>query len=89
MDEQQRFIDLSWLLLEHKWRYYVGVTYGVEPVSDAEYDELEGEYIILAGKLGLQEYTNRAVGFPSSRASAKLVDIKMRKLYNIKDKQLE
>ncbi len=84
MDARERHCNLGWEILEHKWRYYVGVAYGVEPISDAAYDEIEAEYIMLCGQIGLPEYSNNAVGFPHDRASAKLVDQKMRKLYNIK-----
>lgn len=83
--DHKRFIELGWQILEHKWRYYIGAGYGVDPIPDTEYDEIEAEYTMLAVKLGKNEYSN-AVGFPHDRPSAKLVDLKMRGIYKIKDK---
>ena len=78
-------MNLGWEILEHKWRYYIGPQYGVKPITDEEYDVIEAEYISLCVELGREEYSN-AVGFPHHRASARLVDEKMRKVYNVKEK---
>lgn len=82
---EERYIQLGWEILEHKWRYYVGTAYGVEPIPDRMYDIIEAEYVSLCVQLGHNEYSN-AVGFPHSRASARLVDSKMRAKYGIKEK---
>lgn len=84
MDPYKRYVQLGWQILEHKWKYYVGVAYGVTPTNDSDYDAIEAEYISLAVQLNQEEYSNNAVGFPIDRPSGKLVDSKMRKLYNIK-----
>ena len=85
MTDYERYVQLGWEILEHKWRYYIGVRYNVKPIPDEEYDKIEAEYINLAHQLGQEEYSNNAVGFPIDRASGKLVDQKMRKQYNIQD----
>lgn len=82
---QERFIQLGWEILEHKWKYYIGVAYGVKPIPDATYDALEAQYIELCISLGQTEYSN-AVGFPHDRASARMVDTKMRMKCGIKEK---
>jgi NAD-dependent DNA ligase len=85
LNKQQRFIDLGWLILEHKWRYYIGVRYGVSPVSDAEYDKLEDEYVQLADELIENAYSSTMVGFDINRPSCQLVDSKMKTQYKVKE----
>lgn len=85
MTDYERYVQLGWEILEHKWRYYIGVRYGIKPIPDEEYDRVEAEYVNLAIQLGQEEYSNNAVGFPIDRASGKLVDEKMRREYNIRE----
>ncbi|MFN3477779.1 MAG: peptide chain release factor 1, partial [bacterium] len=40
-DKKQRFIQLSWLILEHKYRYYI---LDKPIIQDYDYDKLEKEY---------------------------------------------
>jgi len=63
--------------LEHKWRYYEGAKYDVNPIDDTEYDFLEEKYKSLAKKLGEKIYTTEHVGFPMHLGSAKIVNEKM------------
>jgi hypothetical protein len=85
---EEKHMHLGWEILEHKWRYYVGVEYPqvqADIIPDAKYDVIEAEYINLCVQLGREEYSN-SVGFPHQRASARLVDDKMRKLYGINER---
>ena len=47
---KNRFIRLGWLLLEHKYRYYI---LNSPTISDHEFDTLEAEYRKLAEILEL------------------------------------
>ena len=68
--DDERFIELGWLLLEHKCRYYVTIR---DIIPDAEYDKLEDEYKALAKKLGRASTACDMVGFDLSRPSCMLV----------------
>jgi NAD-dependent DNA ligase len=71
---KQRFIELSWQLLEHKYRYYVQNT---NSISDYEYDMLEKEYDALADQLGLPKSATDMVGFDESRPCAFIIQKKV------------
>lgn len=76
-DDHGVFIELGWVLLEHKWRYYVR---GCAIIPDEQYDKLELEYKALAKKLGLTPSVAQTVGFPDS-PSGRLVASKMEEIY--------
>lgn len=73
-DKKQRFIQLSWEILEHKCRYYIMDS---PIVQDYEYDAIEKEYEALAKELGLEPTASNMVGFNPDRPSCQSV---MRKL---------
>lgn len=73
-DKKQRFINLSWEILEHKCRYYIMDS---PIVQDYEYDAIEKEYDSLAKELGLEPTASDMVGFNPDRPSCQSV---MRKL---------
>ena len=77
--DKERQIELSWQILEHKWRYYEGVKLGVVPIADEEYDKLESEYKNLCEKLWVTPTASDMVGFDYSRPSCKLVVERMMK----------
>jgi hypothetical protein len=86
--DEQRFVDLSWRILERKFAYYhpeqVHKSWKMDvTVPDALYDAEEGEYRHLAAKLGRPASAADAVGFPMDRPSGKLV---MKKLTTPKPK---
>ena len=69
-EDQKRFIELSWWILEKKFAYYLPES--LDPswkitmeVSDIVYDKAEEEYKQLAQKLGLEASACSKVGFPS------------------------
>ena len=70
---KNRFIELSWEILEHKFRYYYGAEFNLTPIHDDQYDELEAEYKKLAEKLNLPPTVTDMVGFDETRGSCKLV----------------
>lgn len=78
MTKHQRFVNLSWILLEHKCRYYI---LNKPTVQDYEYDLLEKEYDALAQELGLPNSVGDMVDFDTSRPACQLV---MEKLNVIK-----
>lgn len=69
--DQKRFIQLSWLILEHKYYYYESIKGGI--ISDPAYDLLEDEYKLLATKLNKTTSAINMVGFDKTRASCRLV----------------
>lgn len=75
MNKQQRFIQLSWELLEHKCRYYI---FSKPSIEDYEYDMLEKEYDALAKELGLPNSVGDMVDFDTSRPACQLVLDKLR-----------
>lgn len=70
MDKSARYVQLSWELLEHKFRYYV---LDNPEIQDFEYDMLEKEYDSLAEELGLPKSASDMVGFNEDRWSCRLV----------------
>ena len=70
MTKKERFIQLSWELLEHKCFYYM---LNAPVVSDYEYDKLEKEYDALATELNLPNSVADMVDFDTSRHSCRLV----------------
>lgn len=70
----ERFISLSWQILEHKYRYYILVN---STISDHEYDILEKEYDALADKLGLPKSASDMVDFDMNRPSCQRVAEKL------------
>ena len=68
--DNERFVELGWLLHEHKCRYYY-LKRAI--IADEEYDKLEEEYKALAAKLGLNPYVSEMVGFDPDRASSQMV----------------
>jgi len=75
--KNKRFIELSWELLEHKFRYYCGAEHNLVPISDTLYDELEEEYKELAKELGKITSATDMVGFDETIGSCKLVKSKL------------
>ncbi len=68
--EEQRHIELSWQLLEHKCLYYMT---GSTKIDDYSYDLLEKEYRQLCSDLWLEDSISDMVGFDWKRPSCKLV----------------
>ncbi len=66
----ERFISLSWQILEHKYRYYI---LAKPVIGDYEYDMLEKEYEALADKLGLPKSASDMVDFDMNRPSCQRV----------------
>jgi hypothetical protein len=82
MKDQERFVQLSWLILELKLAYYL--PHLIHPdwnkeksVSDQEYDALELEYRSLAKHLKLSATACEHVGFPSEHPCGRLVMSKL------------
>lgn len=71
----ERHIQLSWLLLEHKFLYYVK---DKPIIQDYEYDMLEKEYDALCEKLNLPKTVSDMVGFDEKRHSCQAVMTKFR-----------
>jgi len=70
----KRFIELSWQILEHKYRYYILI----KPIiGDYQYDMLEKEYEALADKLGLPKSASDMVDFDMNRPSCQSVAKKL------------
>lgn len=80
-DKRQRFIKLSWEILEHKCRYYI---MDKPIIQDYEYDAIEKEYDALAKELGAEPTASDMVGFNLDRPSCQSV---MRKLGVLKIKK--
>jgi len=78
MTKEQRFIKLSWQILEHKFRYYIQDRPIIE---DHEYDKIEREYDDLAKELGEEPTASNMVGFNFDKPSCKSVADKIRKEY--------
>ena len=78
-----KHVQYSWVVLEHKWRYYVGRFHGVQAVSDEKYDKIEESYKKLCTVLKLPTSASSMVGFDFKRASCRMVHDKMCKLYNL------
>jgi NAD-dependent DNA ligase len=74
--DEERFIQLSWEILEHKCKYY-SISNIIAPVSDTEYDVLETEYRELADKLGHEATAANMVGFDEERPSCALVKARL------------
>ncbi len=66
MAAAERFIQLGWIILEHKARYY---HLNTSTISDFEYDTIEKEYDALAQMLGLPPTASDMVGFDANRPS--------------------
>lgn len=64
MNKAARFVELSWLILEHKYRYYM---LSKPIIQDYEYDMLEKEYDGLADEIGLPKSASDMVGFKEDR----------------------
>jgi hypothetical protein len=64
---------LSWKILEHKFRYYCGAEYGIKPVPDEVYDEVEEKYKKLSKILKLEPSAYNMVGFDFDKPSCRLV----------------
>ena len=74
-DKKKRFVELGWLLLEHKAHYY----YFCNPqISDYEYDALEREYDTLAKELGEEPTASDMVDFDYERPACRAVLRKLR-----------
>lgn len=69
-DKKQRFIQLSWIILEHKYRYYI---LDKPIIQDYDYDKLEKEYEALADELKLEPSASNMVGFDLDRPSCQSV----------------
>lgn len=78
----ERFITLGWEILEYKFAYYhpdkVHASWKAKVVvPDAVYDAKEGEYRILAQKLGEPPTAADSVDFPFDRPAGRLVQSKL------------
>ncbi|MEM4379120.1 MAG: hypothetical protein QXL01_00335 [Thermoplasmatales archaeon] len=76
--DNERFVWLSWKLMECKLMYYQPDL--VHPswhkdlgVLDSQYDAWESEYLSLASKLMLEPTVCLMVGFDTERASSRLI----------------
>jgi NAD-dependent DNA ligase len=68
------FARLSWEILEHKFRYYCGAKYSIEPtVIDEVYDKIEDKYRKLAKLLGHKTTATDMVGFDYNKPSCRAV----------------
>lgn len=76
--KNERFIELSWTLLEGKWHYYVR-KHAI--IADEAYDKLAMEYRELAKELNLNPTADDMVGFSFDKASCRMVDKKMTEIY--------
>jgi len=70
-----RFIELNWLLIEHKYRYYVMIN---PIITDYEFDMMEKEYRELAEELDVPPTASDMVGFDDSKFSSQLVINKLK-----------
>ena len=77
--DKDRFVKLSWELLEHKYVYYHGISHGMKPIPDHEYDSLEREYLSLAKTLNREATASQMVGFDFDRPSCQIVVSKLNK----------
>lgn len=82
--EYERYIELSWKILEFKCAYYRpdlvhGDSLPKYTVPDVVYDKLESEYKELCGKLGESPTASDMVGFDLDRPSCRLVVKKLGK----------
>jgi NAD-dependent DNA ligase len=75
MNSKQQFIELGWVLLEHKCRYYY---FNSPIIQDYEYDMLEREYEQLARDLGEEPTATNMVDFDEKRPSCQAVLLKLR-----------
>jgi len=81
-NSQERFVGLSWKILEYKCTYYRPDL--IHPnnkklytVSDSVYDKLEGEYRRLSVELGEEPTAADMVDFDCSRPCCRLVAKKL------------
>jgi NAD-dependent DNA ligase len=72
---EKRFIELSWIILEHKCRYY---HFNAPIIKDYEYDMLEKEYDALATQLGKPQSASNMVDFKLDRPACRAVLDKIR-----------
>lgn len=79
---KQRFIDLSWSILEAKCIYYKLIH--LEGISDEKYDTMEEEYKTLGHALGLRTTATDMVGWDESRPACIIVERKLRRGNDIK-----
>lgn len=68
-----KIAKLSWQILEHKFKYYMGSAYGIKSVPDHIYDEVEDKYKKLCKKYGVEPTASSMVDFDVSKPSCKLV----------------
>jgi NAD-dependent DNA ligase len=68
--DKERFVELSWWIIEQKVKYY---HLGWLGVSDEYYDKLEAEYKALAKKLNLNPNASNTVGCDFNKPSFRLV----------------
>ena len=83
-EDQKKFIELGWKLLEYKCVYYrpkLVHPYNLEycTISDATYDLLEGQYKAVCVRLGEIPTASDMVGFDLDRPSCKMVVRKLGK----------
>jgi NAD-dependent DNA ligase len=81
MTDKERLAQLSWQILEHKYRYYILLE---TIISDYEYDMLEKEYEALCVKLGVDATATNMVDFDMNRPACKAVMDKFGKKRKIK-----
>lgn len=62
-NKKLKFIRLGWEILHHKFLYYEGTKYGLKPISDSEYDEIEDKYRALGEELNMEPRAADLVGF--------------------------
>jgi NAD-dependent DNA ligase len=66
----ERFIELGWQILEHKYRYYI---LQKPIIQDYDYDLLEKEYDSLADQLDRPKSATDMVGFNEDRPDCQRV----------------
>lgn len=73
--KQQRFIDISWKLIEAKILYYKFPCCVI--LSDSEYDSLEKEYLTLCKELKEPNTVQSMVGVDMSKPSVQTALVKL------------
>ena len=77
--KEQRFVQLGYLLLTHKFHYYVR---GQSIIADEAYDKLEEEYKQLAVELNQKPTASNTVGFDMTRPVCRMIAEHLEKKYN-------
>ena len=79
MSDKEKFLLLSWRILECKYVYYCSPP-GLSCPTDDLYDKFEDLYRVLANKLELPASAVDMVGYDESRGSCRMVKEHLSKL---------